>query len=401
MIIKNKRQISSSLNRKYALDIIETGISSILPKNIMKKQIKLKNNTLKNSKNFSSILEIKNKKFNLKSYKNIYVIGFGKSSSLMALELEEILNNKIKDGIVISTKKVKFKKIKVYIGAHPFPSKKNIIITKRIVNLLKKLNKDDLVLCLISGGGSALLFYPTVSINEYMKIIKNAFNSGIDIYGLNKLRKKYSNVKGGKLAKLTKAKIISLIFSDVVGDDLGTIASGPTYGKGLKNVDNILLLNNDVALEAMKMKALSLGLKPIIITNKLKGEAKSRGKTLLKSINKYKNCFLFAGETTVTVKGNGKGGRNQELCLGAIKEIGKLKGSVMVSIGTDGIDGPTNAAGAIIDSHSFKKSIIKKLDCKKYLDNNDSYNFFKKMNDLVFTGWTGTNVADIGVIIKK
>jgi len=391
MIIKNKKQLSTSLNRKCALEVIESGINSILPKNFMKKQIKLKNN----------ILEIKNKKFNLKSYKNIYVIGFGKSSSLMALELERILKNKIKDGIIISTQKMKSKKIKMHIGTHPFPSKKNIIITKRIVNLLKKLNKDDLVLCLISGGGSALLFYPTIPFDEYMKIIKNAFNSGIDINGLNKLRKKYSNVKGGKLAKLTKAKIISLIFSDVVGDDLGIIASGPTYGKGLKNVENILILNNRVALEVMKHKAFELGLKPIIITNKLKGEARVIGNKLLKSINKYKNnnCFLFAGETTVTVKGRGKGGRNQELCLGAIEGIRKLN-AVLASIGSDGIDGPTNAAGAIIDSHSLKKSINKKLDHKKYLKNNDSYNFFRKMNDLVFTGWTGTNVADIGVIIE-
>ena len=183
---------------------------------------------------------------------------------------------------------------------------------------------------------------------------------------------------------------------------MATIASGPTYGKGLKNADNILIANNNVALEAMKNKAVSLGLKPIVITDRLKGEAGIVGKNLLKTISKYKNkdCFLFAGETTVTVKEKGRGGRCQELCLGAIKEISKLKNTILISIGTDGIDGPTDAAGAIIDSQSFKKSINKKLDCKEYLNNNDSYNFFKKMKDLVFTGLTGTNVADIGVIIK-
>jgi len=392
MIIKNKKQLSTSLNRKHALEIIESGMNSILPKNVMKKQIKLKNN----------ILTIKNKNYNLKNYENIYVIGFGKSSSLMALELEKILKDRIKKGIIISTKKVVLKKIKLHIGTHPFPSEKNMAITKKIVNLLKSLNKDDLVLCLISGGGSALLFYPTVSFDKYMKIIKNAFNSGIDINGLNRVRKKYSYVKGGKLARLTKAKIISLIFSDVIGDGLDTIASGPTYGGELRNVDNILLLNNQVALEAMKKKALLLKLKAVILTNKLNGEAKSVGKKLLKSINKYKNknCFLFAGETTVTVKGKGKGGRNQELCMGAMEDISKLN-AALVSIGGDGIDGPTDAAGAIIDNNSLEKSINSKLNYKRYLKNNDSYYFFKKMNDLVFTGLTGSNVADIGVIIKK
>lgn len=392
MIIKNKIQLSTSLNRKHALNIIGSGINSILPKNVMKKQIKLKNN----------ILQIKDKNYNLKNFRNIYVVGFGKSSSLMAKELEDILKNKIKNGIIISTKKVKLKNIKVYIGTHPFPSKKNIIITEKIVNLIKKLNKNDLVLCLISGGGSALLFYPTISFNKYMKVIKNAFNSGIDINGLNKIRKKYSYVKDGKLARLTKAKIVSLIFSDVIGDDLATIASGPTYGKRLKNVDNILLLNNLVALEAMKKKALLLKLKPIISTNRLEGEARLVGKRLLKSINKYKNknCFLFAGETTVTVKGKGKGGRNQELCLGAMEDISKLN-AILVSIGSDGIDGPTDAAGAIIDNNSLNKAINSKLNYKEYLKNNDAYNFFKKMNDLVFTGFTGSNVADIGVIIRE
>ena len=392
MLIKNKKQLSTSLYRKNSLDIIETGINHVLPKNIMKKQIKLKNN----------ILEIKNKKYNLNKFKNIYVIGFGKSSSLMAQELEKILKNKIKEGIVISNKKIKLKKIKIFIGNHPFPSKKNIVATKKIVDLLKKLNKNNLVICLISGGGSALLFYPNIPFKQYMHIFNRAFTSGIDITKLNKLRKKYSNVKGGRLAKLTKAKIISLIISDVIGDDISTIASGPTYGKGLKNVDNILLLNNEVALEAMKKKAISLGLKPVILTNKLQGEAQIVGKNLIKTTEKYKNknCFLFAGETTVTVKGKGKGGRCQELCIGAFKEISSLN-MILVAAATDGIDGVTNAAGAIVDNKSLEKAKKLRLNYKEYAANNRPYYLFKKMKDLIFTGPTGTNVSDIGVIIKK
>lgn len=390
MIIRNyKRLIKNSKLRRNALQIINSGLESIKTEKIIKENIKLRNN----------LLIIKNKKFNLKNYKNRYVIGFGKASSLMAKELEKILGNKINDGIVISTKKIRLKYIKVIKGTHPMPSLKNINSTKKIINLIKNLDKNDLILCLVSGGGSSLLCYPKLSFDKYMKIINKHFASGIDIKKLNKIRKKVSYVKGGKLAGFTKAKIISLIFSDVVGDDLGTIASGPTVGKNLRNVDNILLLNNKVALEAMKKNALSLGFKPIISTNKSKGEASLAGKKLINKI-KNKNCVLFAGETTVSVKGKGKGGRCQELCLGAIKDIAKLKNSVLISIGTDGKDGPTDAAGAVIDSKSLKKAVNKKLNHKKHLKNNDSYYFFKKMDDLVFTGLTGSNVADIGVILS-
>jgi len=312
-----------------------------------------------------------------------------------------LLGNKIDNGVVISTKKIKLKKIKVIKGTHPMPSLKNIKGTKKIVDLLKKLNKDDLVICLVSGGGSALLCCPKINFKGYLKIINKKFASGIDINKLNKIRKKLSLVKGGKLAKLTKAKIISLIFSDVVGDDLSTIASGPTVGKNIENVKNILLLNNQVALETMKKKAIAFGFKPIIYSNKIKGEARFVGKKLLKILkNKKTNCLLFAGETTVTVKGKGKGGRNMELCLGAIEEISKFKNCCLVAIGSDGRDGPTDAAGAIVDCDSFKKAKKLKLDYKKYLENNDSYHFFKKMGCLVKTGLTGSNVADLGVIIK-
>jgi len=393
MIIKNVQEIATSDLKKKAMNIINEGLESIKTEKIIRESVILKNNRL----------TIKNRKFNLKNYKRIFVIGFGKASSLMAGELEKILKDKINGGIIISTKKIRLKRIKVYKGTHPMPTQGNINATKKIVKLIKNLNKDDLVICLVSGGGSALLCYPSVSLNRYMKIIKKAYTSGVDITEFNRIRKKYSGVKGGKLAKLTKAKIISLIFSDVIGDDLATIASGPTYDKNLKNVNNILLLTNKVPLEAMKKKAISLGFKPLIYSNKINGEAKLFGKKILKYFKKNKktNCLLFTGETTVTVKGKGKGGRNQELCLGTIEEISKLRNTVLVSVGTDGIDGTCNAAGAIIDNSSLKKSINKKLDYKKYLKNNDSYHFLKKTNELIFTGITGSNVADIGIIIKK
>jgi glycerate-2-kinase len=297
----------------------------------------------------------------------------------------------------------------------------NVKGTKKIVELVKGLSEDDLVICLVSGGGSALLCYPNIGFEKYLSSVNKHFSSGIDINRLNMIRKGLSNVKSGKLAKLTKAKIVSLIFSDVVGDSLSTIASGPTVGKGLGNVDNILLLNNTVALEGMRKKALLLGFKPVVLTNTLKGEAKLVGKNLIKKIinkkiplNERSNkslenkkirksngiAYLFAGETTVTVRGKGKGGRCQELCLGAIPEISKLDDSVLICIGSDGIDGPTDTAGAVVDGKSLEKANRLGLDVNRALRENSSYAFFKKMDDLVFTGLTGSNVADIGVVIK-
>lgn len=393
MIIKNFNKIATTELRKKALKIVNAGLEAIDTEKILREGVKLEENNL----------VIKNNVFNLNDYKRVFVIGFGKASSLMAKVIEEILKDKIEEGIVISTNNVKLDKIKVIEGTHPMPSQGNIDATKEIVELVKKLNEDDLVICLISGGGSALLCYPTVPLDEYLEIVNKAYTSGIEIGEFNKIRKKYSNVKGGKLAKLTKARIVSLIFSDVVGDDLATIASGPTYEEGLENVDNILLLTNKVSLQAMEEKAISLGLEPVVYSDKIKGEARLFGKEVLEHFEKNQevNCLLFAGETTITVKGKGVGGRNQELCLSVLEQISKLKNTVMVSAGTDGIDGPTDAAGAIVDSESLERAIEKKLDYKEYLENNDSYNFFKKAGGLIFTGITGSNVADIGLIVRE
>ena len=392
-MINNFEELATTELRKKALEIVNAGLEAINTEKILREGVRLEEDKL----------IIKNKIFDLNGYKRVFVIGFGKASSLMAKVIEEILKDKIEEGIVISTNNVKLDKIKVIEGTHPMPSQGNIDATKEIIELVEKLNEDDLVICLISGGGSALLCYPTVPLEQYMEIVNKAYTSGIDISEFNKIRKEYSNVKGGKLAKLTKAKIVSLILSDVVGDDLATIASGPTYGEELENADNILLLTNKVSLQAMKEKAVSLGLEPVVYSDKIEGEARLFGKEVLEHFEKNPemNCLLFAGETTVTVRGRGVGGRNQELCLSVLEQISKLKNTVIVSAGTDGIDGPTDAAGAIVDSESLEGAIEKKLDYKEYLENNDSYNFFKKAGGLIFTGITGSNVADIGLVIRE
>jgi len=390
MIIKNYKKIATSQIRKKALDIIDSGLRAINTEKIIKDRVNLVKNRL-----IIKNIEGKFNSFDLNDYGNIYVIGFGKSSGLMAKVLESKLGNKIDSGLVISTKFVKLKRIRVVKGTHPKPSLKNVKATKDIISLIKNLGKKDLVLTLISGGGSALLCSPKSDLKDYIKKIDKVFASGIDIKKLNQIRKKLSNVKGGKLAKLTKAKVVSIIMSDVVGDDLGTIASGPTYGA--KNATNILILNNQVALDAMKDKAKKLGLTPKIYSDKLKGEAKNVGSRLIEVKG---SCLLFAGETTVKVKGNGKGGRNMELCLGVVEKISKIKNCCLVSVGSDGRDGPTDAAGAIVDNNSLIEFKKKGLDYKEHLKNNDSYNLLKKTDSLVLTGLTGSNVADIGVMIR-
>jgi len=395
MLIKNYKKLANNTLRKKSLDIVEAGLNAIDTTKIIKDNFKLNNDCLfiKNFKN-------KIKKYDLSKFKRIVVIGFGKSSSLMGKEVERVLGNRISSGIIISTKRMSLKKIKVVKGTHPMPTQINVDTTKKIVSLLKGLDKDDLVLCMVSGGGSSLLCYPKYNLKKYLKIINKHFASGIDIVKLNKIRKKLSNVKDGKLAKLTKAKIVSLIFSDVIGDDLTTIASGPTYSKG---VDNILLLNNTVALDAMKLKAKSLGFDVSVYSNKIKGESRNVSKRILNKFNCIKGkkkCLLFAGETTVTVKGKGKGGRNQEFCLSIIDKVNTVKDCCVVSLGTDGIDGFSDAAGAIIDSKSLVNSKRLGLDFKKYLDNNDSYHFFKKSDGLIMTGITGSNVSDVGIMIR-
>ncbi|MCP4024055.1 MAG: DUF4147 domain-containing protein [Desulfobacteraceae bacterium] len=395
-MIKNKDQLSTTKLRKHALEIVEAALKSVIPKKAIQKSVKHIHNKL----------HVNDTVYDLNNYEHIYVVGFGKSSALMAQEIEYILNKKIRKGIVISTKAVPLETIEFYEGSHPFPSKKNIAATKKLVSLIKTAGKNDLIICLISGGGSALLFYPTLPLDEYNRKMKAIFNSGADIFELNRFRKKLSKVKDGKLAKITRAKIVSLIFSDVIGDDLGTIASGPTFldnntFSDKNRVDNHLLLTNKIALSAMENKAKALGYSPVCLTRSLSGEASKAAKALLNQCSHGCNCGLFAGETTVNVKAEGIGGRNQEFCLGAVSHIKGDDECVIVSIGTDGQDGPGHdAAGAIVCNHTLNQAKIKGLDPAVFLEKNDAYHFFKSLDALLFTGITGSNVADIGLILK-
>ncbi|MCL4537623.1 MAG: glycerate kinase [Nitrospirae bacterium] len=391
------------------------------------------------------------------SFKRLIVTGFGKAACSMSKAVEDNLGDLIDTGILITKYGHSMSQesmIRIYEAGHPVPDENGLRGTEEIIKILKNADKNTLVVCLVSGGGSALLVspYEGISLDEKQKITQLLLKAGVDIYELNTVRKHISKVKGGRLAEIAyPAKMISLVLSDVIGDRLDVIASGPTapdkttynhaigvlekykltekapesvinmLGNGAKGlipetpkddnpvfekVENIIIGSNIKALEAAKTKAESLGFKPEIISSEITGEARDVGKWLAdiarskrsNSSNRL-NCLISGGETTVTVKGNGMGGRNMELALAFAMEIECVEGITLLSAGTDGTDGPTDAAGAIVDGQTVKKAKTTGLNPEEYLNNNDSYNFFKKIDELLVTGPTGTNVMDIQIMV--
>ena len=403
-------------------------------------------------------LRVNDKTYDLSQIDSIFVLGAGKAGAPMAKALEEILGARIKAGVV----NVKYghlaelEKVRINEAGHPVPDQKGIEGTKSILDLAKRANKSDLVLCVISGGGSALLPMPVeeVSLEEKQETTKILLECGATIHEINAVRKHISRIKGGGLARAVyPATLISLILSDVIGDNLDVIASGPTvpdsstfqdclsifdrYGirekvpasvleyiqKGAKgkvpetpklgepvfeNTQNLIVGSNLQCVLAAQKKALALGYNTLILSTMIEGETKDVAKVhaaIAKEIKSTGNpikvpaCVLSGGETTVTIKGKGLGGRNQEFVLATGLDLDGWDQIVALSAGTDGTDGPTDAAGAIADGTMVQKAKKKGLDPWDYLVNNDSYHFFEKMDDLLKTGPTNTNVMDLRIIL--
>ena len=378
-MIKNIRQLTTSKERKLVLDIIEKVFEEIKTEKIIQEIVNVKKKTLC----------VKKKKFPLNEYKNIYLIGFGKSSARMAYEIEKILP--IKEGYVNCIERAKTKRVKITVAGHPYPDKNTIIGTEKIISLLKKATKDDLIICCISGGGSSLLEKPIkeVSLEKLIKINKKLISSGKSIYEINKIRKNISQVKAGKLALMTKATIVSLIISDVVGNNIQTIASGPTAIKR-KNIHNLIIADNGKIIETVKKECNRRKLNFNLITKEMKGEARGVSKILFKKSKKGINLAL--GETTVTIKGTGKGGRNQELALSALNYLENKQ--VLASVATDGHDF-IPVTGAIVDDLQKEK-----INVKNFLKNNNAYPALKKLKDIIITGDTGINMMDFVLIYK-
>jgi glycerate 2-kinase len=431
--------------RTHAFEILSCAINSVHPSNLIKQSVKLN----------EAYLLINNHSFDLKKYTKIIVVGAGKASASMALELENILKDKIAAGLVVTNygNYVSCKTIEICEAGHPFTDENGISAAKKILKLVKNVTENDLVISLISGGASALMELPVdgVILKDIIELNELLLSSGAEIQEINSVRKHLSQIKGGQLSKhIYPATCLSLIISDVIGNPLDIIASGPTcadrstfadawqvinkydlqdsiqqnvrsYLKSglkektketpkpgdpyLKKTTNVIIGSIEIAKTEAIKTANNLGYNPILVDEPIQGEARLAAKKIAALIKKQ-NCdkptaIIWGGETTVTLKGKGKGGRNQEFVLAVLQEIKQsLKTPfVLLSCGTDGRDGPTDAAGAIIDEFTFKNSKKKSLDTSIFLENNDSYTFFEKVNGLIKIGATGTNVMDIGFFL--
>ena len=434
--------------RGHALSIVEAGIDAVLPQNVIRNAVKLEGDRL----------TVAGHAFDLEKYAHIYVVGGGKASGTMAAEIERLLNDRITAGLVIdrygaeakATKKI----IKVAHAGHPLPDENGVRAMREMHDLLAAAGKGDLVIFLVSGGGSALMPCPApgVALEDEVRLTDLLLKSGATIAEINCVRKHLSRTKGGLILRWTDdADVLSLIVSDVVGDEPGSIASGPTapddttfsdalsilekyklvdrappraisYIKAgvsghapetLKpgdpaflRVTNVVVASNITALEAAAKKAKALGYRPIILGSHIRGESRDVGLVhagiaaeCLASGHPVRPpaAILSGGETTVTLRGAGRGGRNQEFVLGFLRGI--RPGMTVVSVDTDGIDGATDACGAIADAATLRQATALSLSIDQALDTNSSFDFLNRLGDLIYTGPTGTNVSDLRCVL--
>ncbi|MFP4111914.1 MAG: glycerate kinase [Candidatus Woesearchaeota archaeon] len=444
-IIKNIKELSISKERKIALDLIEVGIKRVLPDTIMKTSVQFDKQR--------KILYVNSDSYDV-SKGRIFVVGGGKASGLMAKTLEKIVGSRnITEGFVnCKDSGYMTKKIKIIKAGHPLPDSKGIKGVQKMFSLRDKyfITENDIVIALISGGGSALMPHPAegISLSDEKILTELLLGCGADIHEINVVRKHCSRIKGGNLARFySPAKVISLILSDVIGNNLDIIASGPTSpdlstyqdaynilqkyrlisktpkniighlrkginqeigetAKELKNVSNYIIGDIHLAIETMNQKALEIGLHPYIITPNQIGNTKEMAYLRAAEIKEGKyngfNVLLIGGETTQKLcKNPGKGGRNQHYTARTMLALKDYNDKwVCASAGTDGSDFLKDIAGSIADNKTYEDVIKKNIPLEKFLDSNSSYDIFKKTgHSLIKTGATGTNVCDLMVYV--
>ena len=432
--------------------ILAAAISAVDPYQSVKDHLSIDRN----------ILYVDQQKYPLDEINRILVIAFGKASLPMANATNEILGQRINSGYIISKAQVQQthrnnQKFLICQAEHPIPNQNSVDCAKAAVNYLNNLSADDLVIFLISGGGSSLLSLPAdgIQLEDIQNITKSLLRCGATINDMNCVRKHLSQVKGGGLAKLAApANVISLILSDVVDDSLGVIASGPTapdpttfldakeilqkyeligetpqrifdrFDQGshglldetpkqndplFYKVKNFIIGNNYKASIAAKKQAELEGFNTLLLSTHFQGEARTLGKffvAIAKQLvsSEYPTnrpaCIIGGGETTVSLRGNGLGGRNQELALSTVKDLDGLGDLIIVTLATDGEDGLTDAAGAVVTGDTLKRSMAEGRCPQKYLSENDSYHFFEPLGDLLKPGRTNTNVCDLSFIFS-
>ncbi len=437
-------------SRQNAIDIFQAGLAAVAPGAAIKKYVQREN----------EILLVAGSEYDLSQYRQVFVVGAGKAGSSMAAAIEEILGDRITQGIIT----VKYghleelSRVKIQEAGHPVPDENGYKGTKAIYDLARLADEKTLVICLISGGGSALMPLPVadITLEDKQMTTKVLLACGATIHEINAIRKHLSAIKGGGLARAVyPATIITLILSDVVGDDLDSIASGPCVPdsmtfkdcqsiftkyaieseipervrhyikRGLsgevsetpkrgdeifRKAQNVIVGNNFNALIKAKEKSEELGYNTLLLSSRIEGETREVAFNHMAiameiELNDFPvpkpACILTGGETTVKLKGGGKGGRNQEFVLAAATKMEGLSKVVVLSAGTDGTDGPTDAAGALADVKTMERATDNGLDPAEYLDNNNSYNFFDGLGDLYKTGPTNTNVMDIRIILVE
>jgi glycerate 2-kinase len=435
-----------SKSSSLILSTLAAAIDSVKPVPLIKRAVKFSNSKL-------TVRDIYGNVAKLGEFDRVYIVGAGKATLGMACAVCSVLENKVAAGAITvpyGTKAKEIKRVLVNEASHPIPDKAGLKGTRNILSILRKADQNDLVIFLISGGGSALMPLPApgISLADKQKITSTLLRSGASIHEINAVRKHLSAVKGGQLLRHVNEScaLLSLILSDVIGDDLGMIASGPTcpdsstftdalnilrkyrieapvaaiqyVAKGAKSkieetpkpqdelfsrIHNVLIGNNTMACKAAVGYLKKRGMQAVNLGSEFDGEAKEFGAFLAQralGLGCKRLAIVAGGETTVKLgrRKNGAGGRNQEVALSCLAELDRNDVAIGC-IGTDGIDGNSDAAGALVSPKTLM--LAKKMDLEKYLKMHDSYHAFKKLNSLIFTGFTGTNVNDIAVVCPE
>ncbi|WP_459915517.1 glycerate kinase type-2 family protein [Desulfocicer niacini] len=434
--------------KKTAMAIFQAAIAAVAPETCVRRILTRVNNHV----------SIGGSSIDLNTIRHIYLVGAGKASAAMVGEAEIILGDCVHDGLVITKygHGVTLRKCQLMEAGHPLPDENGVRATHALLSMVATAGPDDLIICMISGGGSALTPAPAegITLADKQHITRLLLGCGATIHEINTIRKHLSRIKGGQLCRHTNgARVISLILSDVIGDDLDIIASGITASDGatfedcrkildsydlwhkvsetvavhieagkkgkiretpkpgdelFDVVDNHIVGSLSDALDAAEKAGRTFGYTPVVLSSSIQGEAGEVAKVLCAVARevqwadrpvKKPACVLSGGETTVTLKGEGKGGRNMELALSAGIELAGIPDILLLSVGTDGSDGPTEAAGAFADGTTSARAKAHGLSMEKHLAHNNSHAFFEKLGDLFITGPTRTNVMDLQIFL--
>ena len=411
-------------------------------------------------KRMDDIIEVNSNTYDLKSINRVLLVGAGKAGQPMVSAVQKILGTRLADGYVIvkegyANKVDAADPVEIIEAGHPVPDSRGVTGAEKIIHLLENTKPDDLVICLISGGGSALMVSPVkgVTLQDLQSLTGVLLESGATINEINILRKHLDRVKGGQIARYASpAKLICLILSDVVGDPLDVIASGPTVPdpstfkdalsileryqisdqiplsiidhlnqgrdgivsetpkpgeQTFSRVNNFIVGSNNTATDAALLQAQLEGFNCSVLSNYIQGEASQVGKVFAAILHQMADanqplprpaCLIVGGETTVTMQGDGFGGRNQEIALSAVRDLASLNDVALITLATDGGDGLSEAAGAVVTGETYQRAKLQNMDPHTFLANNNAYNFFKPLDDLLITGPTQTNVNDLAFL---